>query len=63
MSHAVFETMYDLQDTVRIKAINSPAFIIAIRIDVRATCYYAAYWFDGRRYEEWLFERELEPFV
>lgn len=45
---------------VVIRALGQGAYCVTARLDLRGWSYLIAYWMDGKRYEEWMFEHELD---
>ncbi len=51
---------FSINDTVTIKEINCKGFIDRIEFSTKATYYRIVYWLDGKRYETWMYKREIE---
>jgi hypothetical protein len=56
-----YKVAFDVGTLVVIRALGQPGLCQTIRIDIRGISYLISYWFDGKRYEEWLQEIELGP--
>lgn len=56
---AIYKPDFALQEVVQIRALREPATVVSIRIDARGFSYLLAYWMDGKRYEEYLYQDEI----
>lgn len=55
----VYTPDFALQEVVQIRALKEPATVVSIRIDARGFSYLVAYWMEGKRYEDYLYQDEL----
>jgi len=51
---------YNIEDRVKVKAIDIEGQIDSMATDIRGEMYRVVYWNDGVRYSVWMYEWELE---
>ena len=51
---------FEIGQEVTIIALSRPGHVRAINISKEATTYWVHYWNNGERYQEWVYEEEIE---
>lgn len=52
-------TPYELGQTVRIRALDLDAQVLAVMKDMEGTTYRIAWWYNGQRYNAWVHPQEI----